>query len=360
MIKRNLVKLLLASAVILLPMAVGMVLWYELPASMAIHWGVSGDADGFSGKGFAVFGLPLILLALFWLAVVVTLKDPRNKDQNAKAIGMVLWIVPLLSLVVNGLLYATALGYHANMMAFMCLMLGFIFMLFGNYMPKCKQNTTIGIKIRPTLESEDNWNATHRVAGKVWFVGGFVVMLCAFLPDAMIAILFVLLAALVTIPIVYSYWFRRKQQMNGGADIKPMEKTKFDKVMIAVASVIVPLILIGAVILMFTGNVRVTCDDTALTVSATYGDDITVSYADIDSVEYREDFDAGVRVSGFGSARLLLGTFENEEFGPYTLYAYNPCEAAVVLHDGEHVLVLSGKDAAETMKLYETIKEYCM
>lgn len=358
MIKRNLSKLLLASAIIILPIAVGAMLWYELPSTLATHWGTSGEADGFSSKAFAVFGLPLILLALFWFAVIVTAKDPRNKDQNPKAFAMVLWIVPLLSLGANGVIYATALGYHASMATVVCLMMGLMFMLMGNYLPKCKQNTTIGIKIRTTLESEQNWNATHRVAGKTWFVGGILVMLCAFLPSSygFIGMLAVTLL-LVAIPIVYSYAFRKKQEQEGGADIKPLKKTKFDKTMTAIMAIVLPLILIGTAVLMFTGDVTVACGDTSFTVDATYWDDLTVLYEEIDGVEYRESFDAGVRVSGFGSARLLLGTFENDEFGVYTLYAYNPCDTAVVLRDGDCVLVIGGENAAETKALFKEIEE---
>jgi len=53
-------------------------------------------------------------------------------------------------------------------------LLGFAFAGMGIYMPKLKQNYYAGFKLPWTLESEENWNATHRLAGKIWPVGGLL------------------------------------------------------------------------------------------------------------------------------------------------------------------------------------------
>ncbi len=65
---------------------------------------------------------------------------------------------------------------------------------------------------------------------------------------------------------------------------------------------------------MFTGNIEVHCEDTAFRIDATYWKDLEVDYSKIEFLEYRQDFDVGVRTSGFGSARLKMGTFQNDEF----------------------------------------------
>ena len=63
----------------------------------------------------------------------------------------------------------------------------------------------------------------------------------------------------------------------------------------------------------------------------------------------------GLRILGFASARLLLGTFENEEFGSYTRYTYTNPDACVVVTSGDHVLVISGKTTEETQSIYENL-----
>ena len=80
-----------------------------------------------------------------------------------------------------------------------------------------------------------------------------------------------------------------------------------------------------------------------------------MKYDEVESIEYREDFDIGSRYMGFGSPRLSTGTFQNDEFGRYTLYAYTQGEGAVVLKKGDQVLVIVAKTAAETKAIYDTL-----
>lgn len=52
------------------------------------------------------------------------------------------------------------------------------FIVIGNYLPKIKQNNTIGIRIILTLQDEENWNATHSFSGRIWRASGILCMLC--------------------------------------------------------------------------------------------------------------------------------------------------------------------------------------
>ena len=75
-------------------------------------------------------------------------------------------------------------------------------------MPKCKQNYTIGIKILWTLHSEENWNRTHRFAGRLWLVCGIVIMLTGFFGG--VWAFFGITLAMIVAPVVYSYALYRK------------------------------------------------------------------------------------------------------------------------------------------------------
>ena len=108
-------------------------------------------------------------------------------------------------------------------------------------------------------------------------------------------------------------------------------------------------------VILFTGNIEYRFGDTALTVDADRWDGITVAYADIDDLEYREEMVSGSREWGYGSARLLLGSFRNEEFGNFTRYTYSGADCCVVLTVGEKTLVLSGQDEAATKDLYRQL-----
>ena len=89
--------------------------------------------------------------------------------------------------------------------------IGVMFIGLGNYMPKLKQNYTIGIKVPWTLNSEENWNMTHRMAGKVYVVGGvfFTKILQAnnVLSDEVTIIIFMAVFLVTGIgSVAYSFW----------------------------------------------------------------------------------------------------------------------------------------------------------
>ena len=207
MIKKNWKVLTLTTIVMLLPVLAGLILWNQLPEKMPTHWNAAGEVDGWSSKAFAVFGLPLIMVAAQWLCMLGTAADPKRKNHPEKVLHLVLWSIPVLSVVLHAVTYATALGHAVPMEVVMPILIGLIFTIIGNYMPKCKQNYTIGIKIPWTLNSEENWNKTHRLAGWLMVICGFAFIVNAFILSELIFI-FCLVAALA--PMVYSYILYKK------------------------------------------------------------------------------------------------------------------------------------------------------
>lgn len=208
MIKKNWKTLMITSLVILLPVLAGVILWNQLPEQMPTHWNASGEVDGWSSKPFAVFGLPLILLAAQWLCMLGTLADPKKENHPQKIFQLVLWIIPVLSVVLHAFTYAVALGNEVPIEVIMPVLIGLLFAIIGNYMPKCKQNYTIGIKIPWTLNSEENWNRTHRFAGFLWTLCGIVIMLTGFFGGFWI--FFGITLVMVIVPVIYSYILYRK------------------------------------------------------------------------------------------------------------------------------------------------------
>ena len=194
--------LVVTTIIILLPVVAGLLLWEQLPETMATHFGTENEPNGWSSKPMAVFGIPGIMAALHVFCLLVTFADPKRSNIGAKAIGIVYWILPLVSIVVMGMTYIYALGTEVNIGMICCLLIGFLLVVLGNYLPKAKQNYTFGYKIPWTLNSEENWNRTHRLAGWIMVILGIILMINAFLLWEWLFIAF-LPAALL--PILYSY-----------------------------------------------------------------------------------------------------------------------------------------------------------
>lgn len=208
--KKMSVWIIISSLVTLIPMFLGLILWDKLPQKMATSFGIGGEVTGYSDKAFAVFGLPLILVLCNFLCVFYTSADPKRKNISDKIMGVVLSIIPLCSIFCGTLLYNDVLNFKVNVDIFGTLFLGVVFIIIGIILPKCKQNYTVGIKVPWTLNDEENWNKTHKFAGKAFIVGGVVNIISGLL--GFIYASFVMIFIVALIPMVYSYIYYRKNK----------------------------------------------------------------------------------------------------------------------------------------------------
>lgn len=335
MIKRNRWRILISSLIILLPAFVRIM----------------------SENAFMPAAGPIFILVIHWICILATAADPGNRDQSKKIMGMMLWICPVVSLFAGGISYAAEKRIDLGLEMAAPVILGVSFMLIGNYLPKCRRNNTIGIRLPWTLGSDENWNKTHRLAGKLWLAGGLVIMLSGFLPNAFRSVVFgAVFLIMLLLPAGYSREYYRRQKSEGAlaadtASSDPGQNAhlkKFSMVFTAAA-------IIFAAILLSTGNIEVSCGEDSFTIAAAYWQDLTVSYDDIESMQYRDEVTAGSRVGGFGSPRLLMGNFKNDEFGYYTRYSYAGCDAGIVMTVDGNVLVVSAADEAATKALYKEL-----
>jgi hypothetical protein len=249
-----------------------------------------------------------------------------------------------------------AFGMEMHLARFLPAFLGVLFALMGNYMPKIKQNSTLGIKITWTLQNEENWVKTHRFAGKVWFIGGLLMIAATFLPgNWCLYILPVFFIPMMALPVLYSYKIYKTHKA-AGIEYAPMDSKSY-KVGKIISLIMVPLVLVFVAVLMFTGDVNCTFGEASFTVDSIYYDAVTISYEDITSVEYTENMSTGRRTLGFASAKLSLGIFVNDDLGSHTRYTYNSCKTAIVIRAEEKILVINAKTPEATRELYNNLLE---
>ena len=208
MIKQNKLKTVISTILILLPVLVGVILWDKLPETIATHFGANNEPNGFSSKAFAVFGIPSVMAALHLVCLVITGLDPKQKNIGKKPLSLVFYIIPIISLTVMTAIYMVSLGIKVNIGFICCVLIGVLFVVMGNILPKAKQNYTFGIKLPWTLNDTENWNKTHRLAGYLFVTSGAVILATSFLANPYILITIAVLA--VAIPTVYSYLYYKK------------------------------------------------------------------------------------------------------------------------------------------------------
>ncbi len=207
---KNKIMIFLTAIVILIPMFVGLILWNKLPDSVAIHFDANGNADNWCYKGWAILGIPLFILAVQFLCLFITTHDPKKKNISNKIYNLIIWICPICSVICGVIIYTNALDISFSIFPILQTVLGIGVMTAGNFLPKCRQNHTIGIKLPWTLGDNENWNCTHRFAGKVWILGGLILVINTFLNNWIISLVIILF--LIVIPFIYSWRYYMKHK----------------------------------------------------------------------------------------------------------------------------------------------------
>ena len=324
----------------LLPALIGLVLWSTNPQTVF---------------PLAVLFTPVLLALTLALCLHLTEKLEKDREKNKKINSVVIWIIPVLSNVTFWISYAVAVQrMEVPVLRILSWLFAAMYLVLGNYMPKCRPNSTVGIRVRWTASSEANWNATHRLAGPCYVVSGLLMVLGSFLPETAAEVSFVtLLVVSNAVPLVYSYCFYKKE-LRLGVELSRKEPSKASQ--IARWMVVFALVLLA--VFLFTGSVKVHYGEDALEVKTSYYGRAVLPYDEIESIELRQENVDGTRTWGLGSFRLLAGYFENREFGPYVRFTYyNPHSAIVVKTTTGQTLVLSGKNPKETEEIYGEILE---
>lgn len=208
--------LLISAVLILIASLVGILLWDQLPASMASHWDINDQVNGYMSKFWGVFLMPLITLGMLLLFLVIPSIDPlkANVELFRKYFNTFITLIIAFMVYVHSLTLIWNLGYTGFRMSTALLpAMGLLFVFMGSIISKARRNFFIGIRTPWTLSSDTVWDETHRVGGKLFMAAGALAFIGAFFPAQ--AMWFVMLPVMGAslFSVVYSYiLFRRESR----------------------------------------------------------------------------------------------------------------------------------------------------
>ena len=198
----------------LLPVILASLLFDQLPEQVAIHWNSAGQPDNYLPKVLAAFALPLFFAVINLLSKLRLYHEPKRENVAGAMELLTIWAPPVLSLIIVPLTLFHAVGVPVSFVQFAPVPVGAVLLIYGNYLPKSRQNYSVGIKLPWTLHSAENWNRTHRMAGRLWMIGGLLIIAAAlfFYKNHTFVTFFMIftVALLVMIPMLYSFVVYRK------------------------------------------------------------------------------------------------------------------------------------------------------
>ncbi|HBT46765.1 MAG TPA: hypothetical protein DEA73_02625 [Peptococcaceae bacterium] len=185
-----------ALLILLMMLLVALMIYPHLPERVPIHWNAAGEVDNYGSRAFGAFMLPLVTVGLYVLMLVLPLVDPRRENYS-KFLGayrVIRWGFVIFMAVLYGLTLTASMGYHVPMDRVMPALMGFLFILIGNYLPRIRHNYFVGIRTPWTLADEEVWRRSHRIGGIAFVLAGVISLGAALLARGTVAFIVVMSA----------------------------------------------------------------------------------------------------------------------------------------------------------------------
>jgi uncharacterized membrane protein len=199
---------LFSLAMIAVSIVASIYFYQHFPDRVITHWDFAGQPNGWSGRGFAAFFLPVLLIGMYVLFLWLPSLDPKKERyaEFAKAYAVFRNFIIFFLVLIYFIASLNNIGYNFDVGVSVSLAVGLLFMILGNYLGKLKPNWFVGIRTPWTMSSETVWNKTHRFGGKVFILGGFIMILTSLVPLAWRLPLFIANIIVLSLgTVVYSY-----------------------------------------------------------------------------------------------------------------------------------------------------------
>lgn len=115
-------------------------------------------------------------------------------------------------------------------------------------------------------------------------------------------------------------------------------------------------VFIIALCFIFVGQVKYEIIENEIKFSGTLTKSTTIKFNGIQSIEYIENLMIGTRDIGLGTLKMQIGSYNNEEYDKYKLYAYASVEQYIVIKYNDKVLVFNQSTIESTKSIYNTLK----
>jgi len=201
---------------IIVAFLVNIVLYNKLPDLMPMHWNIAGEINSYGPKILVAFLSPILMLVI-WVAMLYSPKIDPKKDNYTKFDGSYAIITNALItffFIIHIVILLISLGYNIAIDKVIPFMVGVLFVVMGNYLPKSKSNFFYGIKTPWTLTSEEVWKKTHRLGGKLFVISGLIIIVSSLLfkGNIQFIILLILIVIAGIIPTIASYFYAKNSQ----------------------------------------------------------------------------------------------------------------------------------------------------
>lgn len=194
-----------------------------MPDTVPVHFDIHGVADRWGSK-YEMLVMPGCMLAMlaFWLGVDASYKkkietsfdekEIAEAKSNLKVIKITSIITSLMFAVINGLtLYASYSQLEGSsikeidILKMLSIVMGIFFIIFGNFMPKAKNNPNLGFRLTWTRFNDKTWRKSNLIGGIAMIIQGVIMVLGGILFNGTVAMIIMLVTLVIVLPAISIY-----------------------------------------------------------------------------------------------------------------------------------------------------------
>lgn len=193
--------LIITIAVCLAAILPGIALWNKLPDTMAIHFDINGQPDNFASKAFCVFGIPCLMALLQIICCIINDINAKKHGDRKKLETATKWIIPVMTVILQLATLSYGLGFDIDIRIVAAFIVGCIFIVIGNYLPKFGSLNT---------EDADKVRKINRFIAYESIAMGLLFLASIFLPPVFTLICLFLLIPYVAVAVIYGICVGKK------------------------------------------------------------------------------------------------------------------------------------------------------
>lgn len=209
----------IAAAVVAVAAVVSIITVPDLPESVVIHWNAAGEPDGTMAKPLALSLVPVLSGVLLGTFAVLPRIDPLGENIASFRAAYDWFVVgfTVFMTVLHGGIIVFNLGYEFDFVLFALAGAAPLMYAVGVLLTRAERNWFVGIRTPWTLSSDEVWDRTNDLGGRLFKLTALVALVGLLFEDY--AIYFLVVPALLTagITLVYSYYLYGRIEDRSGA-----------------------------------------------------------------------------------------------------------------------------------------------
>ena len=193
--------------------------FFILPDTVAAHFGIDGTPDRYGSK-YEAFLLPAIILGTALLYFLYRKSQQKSStednDRTARNLDILDTVILIVMVLFNALcvFMLTIMNHPPTMkdkesMIFVIIstVMGVLFILLGNILPKTKPNSFVGVRMSWCIDSDEHWYIANRNCGIAMVLSGICTVIAGLIVRNGTYVIYMILSLIIflTVATIYSY-----------------------------------------------------------------------------------------------------------------------------------------------------------